>query len=41
MVSEPINDLVPERLEFLNDQRFAEGNPNIVHHQAAIAEILD
>ena len=39
MIAEAFHKEVPEWLKFLNDKRFAKGNPNIVHDERLIGKI--
>ena len=41
VISEPVENPVPQRREHLNHQRLAQRNPDVVHHQITASEIFD
>ena len=41
MISEAVNEPIPNRREHLYQKVFAERNPDVVHHQIAACEMLD
>jgi len=41
VVSKSLDNLIPERLELLNQKRFAECDPNVVNNEVTKGEIPD
>jgi hypothetical protein len=41
VIAKSIDEFVPKWIEFSNQKRLTEGNPNIIHNQVSAVEVLD